>query len=193
MRAVQVYRPTLSVSSSENFLSLPLQVIGASLLLGLFAQIRIPLFFSPVPITGQTLGIMLIGALLGSRMGALSVLLYLVEGCLGLPLFTSGKFGVLHLIGPTGGYCLGFVVQAFIAGWFIERTRGVNAFRTASALLMSSFVQMGFGVLWLSQFVGWNHVMTMGFYPFIPGEILKVVLIVGFLQLRMQQRSNNHS
>ena len=160
-----------------------LQVVFASLIIGLAAQIRIPLFFTPVPITCQTFAVMLAGALLGSKKGAFSVLLYLVEGCVGLPVFSNASFGIACLFGPTGGYLVGFVVQAYLIGKFLER-RELGAFKTLAILLFSCIIQMGIGVLWLAHFVGLQNVMVMGFYPFIPGEAFKAFAVMSFLKCK---------
>lgn len=178
----QTYTSSLSVSSWNSWLQSCIQIIGASLFIALCAQIEIPLFFTPVPITGQTLGIILTGALLGSRRGALSVLLYIMEGSMGLPVFAGASFGAMRLIGPTGGYFLGFIAQAYLIGWFFERLQVFTSGKVLTAILVSSVVQMGIGVMWLSHFVGFDHVMVMGFYPFIPGEILKALAVTTSLQ-----------
>ena len=92
-------------------------VLGASLLIALAAQVAIPLPFSPVPVTGQTYAVLVVGAALGSRLGALSVALYVAEGVLGLPVFAPGGApGIARLLGPTGGYLVGFVGAAFVVG-----------------------------------------------------------------------------
>ncbi len=96
-------------------------ILGASLLIALSARIAVPVPFSPAPITGQTLAVLLVGALLGSRRGALSVLAYLAEGAMGLPVFAGGGAGILWLLGPTGGYLFGFIAAAFVTGWLAER------------------------------------------------------------------------
>jgi biotin transport system substrate-specific component len=97
----QVYIPSFPLSKEK--LQTLLQVIGASFLIAFCAQIRIPLFFTPVPLTGHVLAVLFVGALLGSRNGALSVLLYLFEGgILNLPVFSNGNFGFAHFFGPTG-------------------------------------------------------------------------------------------
>jgi len=179
----------MSVSSSllltqtrSSFLLSALQILGASLFIALCAQIRIPLFFTPVPITGQTFAIMLIGATMGSRKGLLSVIAYLAEGAIGLPVFTGAHFGLGSLLGVTGGYFVGFMLQAFLVGWCIERQRVFNSLNTFSILLASCALQLGLGALWLSQFVGFEYALAMGAAPFIVGETLKALSITAFLK-----------
>lgn len=168
---------TLSQTRENAFF----QILGASLLIGLFAQIEILLPFTPIPITGQTLGVLLVGACLGSRNGALSVLLYLLEGAVGLPVFSGGASGILWLAGPGGGYFAGFVAQAYIIGKLLETGAG-SCLKILTAALLSCAAQLACGVLWLSLFVGWNSVLSMGLYPFIPGELLKAVAISFYLK-----------
>ena len=96
-------------------------IVGFSLLTGLLAQIKIPLPFNPVPLTGQTLAVFLSGALLGCRRGFLSQAVYLAEGAAGLPVFAGGAASVAHLLGPTGGYLWSFPLAAALLGWLVER------------------------------------------------------------------------
>lgn len=150
-------------------------IIGSSLLVGLGAQVAIPLPFSPVPITGQTLAVLLAGAMLGSRRGSLSVLLYLVEGLVGLPVFAGGTAGIGHLLGPTGGYLVGFVAAAFVTGWLAEKGWSRNVWTTLLAMLVGNVVLYGFGLPWLSIFVGGRAALTAGLLPFIPGDLIKAI------------------
>ncbi|RPJ40883.1 MAG: biotin transporter BioY, partial [Candidatus Latescibacterota bacterium] len=98
-----------------------LLVAFASLLLALSARVAIPLPFSPVPISGQSFAVLLVGALLGSRRGSAAVLLYLAEGAVGLPVFAGGAGGAAYLVGPTGGYLAAFLPAAFVVGALCER------------------------------------------------------------------------
>lgn len=151
-------------------------IVFGSLLLAALAQVRFYLPFTPVPVTGQTFGVLLIGALLGSRRGASAVALYIAEGSLGLPFFAGGKAGVAALLGPTGGYLVGFIAAAFVIGYLAER--GLDRrFRTAlPAFLIGELVIFTCGALWLAFFVGAQNALTAGVLPFLPGDALKVVL-----------------
>ena len=162
-----------------------LQILGGSLLLGLFAQIKIPLGFTPVPLTGQTFGVMFVTLLLGCRKGPLAVLAYLAEGSLGLPVFAGGAAGIAHLIGPTGGYFIGFLVQSILIGQLLERTR-LHLFWV---LLATSFVQMGLGAFWLGLFTGLEKALVMGFYPFILGDLLKVSAVSAYFSYAKRKAS----
>lgn len=168
-------------SKRDVFFSI-LQVLGASLFLALCSQISIPLYFSPVPLSGQTFGVMLIGATMGSRKGLLSVLAYLAEGSFGLPVFAGGSWGLMNLLGPTGGYFLGFIFQAYLVGWFVERQNSFQGTKILSVLLFSCALQLGLGVLWLSFFVGFESALIMGLYPFLFGEFIKAISITAYLK-----------
>lgn len=149
-------------------------ILAGSLLLALTAQVAIPMW--PVPITGQTFGVLLVGALLGSRRGALSVLTYLAEGFIGLPVFAGGAAGIARLLGPTGGYLLGFVVAAFVVGWLSERGWDRRALTTAAAMVVGNFVIYSFGASWLTSFVGWERALAVGVVPFLIGDAVKIGL-----------------
>lgn len=151
-------------------------ILGGSLLVALCAQISIPLWFTPVPITGQTLGVLLVGAALGSRRGALAIVAYLVEGGAGLPFFAGGGSGWGAFVGPTGGYLLGFVVAAYVTGFFCERGWD-RRFRTAAlAMLMGEIAIYAVGLPWLAFFVGPDKAVPLGLLPFIPGDLIKLIL-----------------
>jgi biotin transport system substrate-specific component len=158
-------------------------IVFGSLVLGGLAQMNIPLPFTPVPITLQTLGVMGLGALLGSRKGALAVLLYLIEGCLGLPVFTGGSSGFIVFLQPTGGYLLGFVVQAYLVGLFIEKGKG-TILMSFLALFGISLVQLAMGALWLSIFVGFHSIVFMGIFPFLVGDVLKCLVVLSYINFR---------
>ena len=162
-------------------LSIP-QILGASLFIGLLAQIRIPLYFTPVPITGQTLAVMLIGALLGSRKGSIAVICYLVQGCLGMPVWAGGGIDLMRLAGPTGGYLIGFVVQAYLTGFLFEQ-KSFTRLPAFLKIVIASALQLALGALWLSSFTGWSSALMLGFYPFILGEILKAGITASYLKL----------
>ena len=155
-----------------------LLILGGSLLTALSAQIAIPLPFSPVPITGQTFAVLLVGTLLGSRRGALAMLAYLGEGLLGLPVFAGGKGGLAVFMGPTAGYLWGFVAAAFVVGSLAERGWDRHVWSAAAAMFLGNGVIYLFGLPWLSHFVpgSLSQVLALGLYPFIPGDILKLVL-----------------
>lgn len=142
-------------------------VIVASCFIGLSAQIKIPLFFTPVPLTIQTSAVMLCGALLGSRNGALAALCYILQGCCGLPVWSGGNAGFAYLMGPTGGYLLDFIVIAYVVGWFFERGYATNFVKIYAVLFLTTCFHLLVGSLWLSHYVGDSSCFYCGFYPFI--------------------------
>jgi biotin transport system substrate-specific component len=150
-------------------------VIGGSLFIALCAQFT--LHIGPVPITGQTLGVLLTGVLLGSRRGSLSVLAYLAEGVAGLPVFApGGPLGLTRLVGPTGGYLIGFVAAAYVTGLLAERGWDRKAATALAAMLIGNATIYAFGLPWLALFVGIENTLPLGLYPFIVGDLLKTIL-----------------
>jgi len=151
-------------------------VIGGTLFIALSAQIAVPLPFSPVPVTGQTLAVLLTGALLGSRRGGLCLLTYLAEGIVGLPVFAGGRFGLAHLLGPTGGYLVGFLAAAYITGLLAERGWDRRMGTAFLAMLVGNAAIYAFGLSWLSCFTEAGRALSLGFYPFISGDLLKLTI-----------------
>jgi len=159
----------------------------AAYVLALSAQLRVTVPFSPVPITGQTLVVLLIGALLGRRRGLMAVGTYLVGGAVGLPLFAGGR-----LVGPTGGYLLGFVASVWVVSTLMaRRSAGLWAGKSKSrvvgvvpALLAGSLVIYALGLPWLALYVGWERVLAQGLLPFAVGDALKLACAVGIVAVR---------
>lgn len=153
-------------------------VIGFALLTALSAQIVIPLPFTPVPITGQTFAVLLSGAALGSVAGASSQTLYLLLGAIGLPFYAGGTAGWSVVSGATGGYLIGFIVAAWVVGTLAERLQDRTVATAIPAFLVGSVIIHLFGVPWLaaSLDIGWTEAAALGSVPFIPGDLLKVVL-----------------
>ena len=150
-------------------------VLAGSVLIALSAKVAIPVPFSPVPVTGQTFTVLMIGALYGSGRGVLTVLAYMAEGISGMPVFTGAGAGLAYLMGPTGGYIAGFAAAAGITGLLAEKGWDRNIFTTAMAMAAGSTAIYIFGTLWLSLFVG-GKALSLGLIPFIPGDIVKIVL-----------------
>jgi len=149
-------------------------VLVGSWLVALVAQMSIPL--EPVPITGQTFGVLLVGAALGFRRGALALGAYLVQGAIGLPFFAGGASGIARLFGPTGGYLIGFVFAAALVGALAERSWDRRFLSTLAAMALGNLVIYLFGLPWLAWFVGWEKVAALGLIPFLPGDALKMLL-----------------
>jgi biotin transport system substrate-specific component len=160
-----------------------LLIASGSLAVALSALIQIRLPFTPVPVTAQTLAVLLIGVLLGSRRGALALLGYLGEGLAGLPVFSGGSFGLAHLLGPTGGYLIGFVAAAFVVGWLAERGWDRRAISAFGAMAIGNLVIYAFGVSWLAWTVGAHQALALGLAPFVAGDVLKIALGTALLPL----------
>jgi biotin transport system substrate-specific component len=156
-------------------------VAGFSLVIALGAQIAIPLAFTPVPVTLQTLAVLLAGCLLGSGRGAAAVVAYIAEGCVGLPVFSGGTAGMSHLIGPTGGYLVGFVAAAYLVGLLAETGLAVTWLGSLLTLVAGSVVLYLPGVIWLGFFIGFDKVLALGFLPFVVGDALKLAAGWGVL------------
>lgn len=159
-----------------------------NLLLIASAYIQIPLPFSPVPVTAQTMAVLGCGLFLGPIWGAVTVLAYLLEGSLGLPVFAGGTAGLAKLIGPTGGYLLGFVPAAYLVGFLSQRLKSMSYWRLLLALVSGTAVIFGCGLLMLSIFTPKGNVLVMGLYPFLPGAAVKILaltsLLAGYKKIR---------
>lgn len=151
-------------------------ILVGVVLLSLSAQVRIQLPFSPVPITGQTFGVLLISALYGSRRAPAAVLSYLAIGGLGLPVFAGGGAGVTTLLGPTAGYLIGFPMAAFVVGTLSEKGWDRHHLSAAISMVLGNVLIYVAGVLWLARFTGWDNVLAIGVVPFLIGDAIKIAL-----------------
>ena len=149
-----------------------------SVLTAVGALVFLPLY--PVPITLQTLFTYLSGAVLGPWLGALSQIIYILLGGIGLPVFAGGKAGFGTLIGPTGGYLLGFIAASFVVGRTADLRKRPSAIRIATSFILGTGVIYACGVLQLSQWMSGNipRSVLAGVLPFIPGDALKIVIAV---------------
>jgi biotin transport system substrate-specific component len=192
-RIAEIQPTLLSVVWPENNISIPYRLLRTlimallgSLFIALLAQVQVPIW--PVPITGQTFGVLVVGMAFGFRLGGLTLLLYLLEGHLGLPVFAGGKSG---LAGPTSGYLVGFVFAAAITGYLAEKKWDRNVWYTGLAMLLGNLAIYIPGLIWLTIFFegpGSQYVvaigastaigaaLTKGLLPFIIGDILKLAL-----------------
>jgi biotin transport system substrate-specific component len=158
--------------------NLLLAALGTALLT-LSAKVQVP--FYPVPMTFQSLVVLLIGMAYGWRLGAATVLLYLAEGAAGLPVFAGTPekgIGLAYMMGPTAGYLLGFVLAAAVAGWIVERRQDLAGLVPAAVLgTVAVFLP---GVVWLAYLFGTETALASGLYPFIWSALLKAALAIGF-------------
>ena len=161
--------------------------LGMAILTGILAQVRIPLPGTPVPITGQTFAAMLSGILLGSWWGGLSMALYAGLGIAGVPWFTGWQGGLAHLLGPTGGYVIGFIMASILIGHLDREVSPRPVFQYFLALIfvtnfvmiyVPGLVQLDLWLnVWKGQSIGFYQLLTMGFFPFIIGDLMKVILL----------------
>ena len=167
---------TRRLASRNALLADALLVILGSLLVAALAQVSIPLPFTPVPITGQTFAVLLVGAALGARRGAASLGLYVAQGAFGLPVFAGGASGLAKLTGPTGGYLVGFGAAAYVVGFLAGRGLDRRLWTALGAFVIGELVIYLVGVPWLAQFIGWDKALVGGLWPFLPGDAVKAVL-----------------
>ncbi len=161
----------------------------ASLFVALCAQISVPMW--PVPITGQTFAVLTVGLVCGWRIGAAALLLYMGEGAIGLPFFAQGKTGLATIIGPSGGYIIGFVFAAALVGYLAERGWDRSFFKTAAAMVLGNIVLYVPGLIWLAMFyagpgqayieatgatTATGAALSAGLVPFLFGDALKLLL-----------------
>ena len=148
-------------------------ILAGSVLLAASAHVKVP--FWPVPMTMQTFVVLMIGAGYGWRLGGATLIAYLVEGAAGLPVFTGGA-GPLYMMGPTGGYLVGFVLAAALTGWLAERGAMRSLVWAVAAFVLADAIALALGVGWLSSLIGIDKAIAGGLLPFLPAEALKIVL-----------------
>jgi len=173
------------ILSKEGAAADVVRVAAGNVLLILCAHIAVPLPGTPVPITLQTFGVLFVAALLGSRRGTVTLTLYLLEGMAGLPVFQPyGAPGALRFLGPTAGYLLAYPPAAFLTGWLVECGAGKSIARLSGALLAGEFLIFLGGCTWLAAAtrLGWGSAVQQGALPFVPGEIIKMAVLVGALR-----------
>jgi biotin transport system substrate-specific component len=153
--------------------------IAGSALMAVSAKIQVPMW--PVPMTMQTFAVLVIAMSFGFRLGAATLLLYLAEGAVGLPVFASGA-GLVYLAGPTGGYLVGFFVAAALVGWLAEKGWDRTVLLTLVAMALGTAVIFGLGVSWLAIFLGdAGKAIASGLTPFLVGAAVKIVLAAAVL------------
>ncbi len=160
-----------------------LLVVLGSALIAVSAQlaVHLPVSISPVPITGQTFAVLLVGALYGSRRGVATVLAYIGEGLAGLPVFAAGSGGLQHLLGPTGGFLIGFIAAAYVTGLLAERGWDRRPLRASLAMTLGTVALFVPGLIWLATFIGPQRVIAAGLLPFLPGAVIKIGLAAALL------------
>jgi len=182
MQAVQTLQPTLASalwpsSTKTGALRAAVLMVLGTVALWLSAKIQVPLY--PVPITMQTLVVLVIGVAYGRKLGGATVLLYLAEGAVGLPVFAgtwSEGGGFHHLYGPTAGYLVGFAVAAAICGRLAERGWDRSLVKAGAAMVIGNLVIYALGLTWLAIQIGMADALKYGLLPFLVGDALKILL-----------------
>jgi biotin transport system substrate-specific component len=150
-------------------------VLGA-LFVAIFAQVKIPLPFTPIPLTGQTFAVLLVAAALGSKRGAASIAFYIALGALGLPVFAGGASGMTYLSGATLGYLIGFLVAAYAVGLLAERGLERSVRTSIIPFLVGTIIIYACGVAWLTIVLGsFSKAVAVGLIPFLIGDFIKLV------------------
>ncbi|RDV03995.1 biotin transporter BioY [Undibacter mobilis] len=152
-------------------------VVVGSLLLTASARTQIP--FWPVPMTMQTMAVIVIGMTLGSRLGLIVVAAYVLEGLMGLPVFANTPArgaGLAYLMGPTGGYLAGFCVAAYVSGWLAERGFGHDLFKASLVNIIGTLIILTFGYAWLAHLIGPVKAYAAGVHPFLLSSLVKIGL-----------------
>lgn len=176
----------LSSSKSTTLFSELVVVLSASLLIGLCANISIPFF--PVNLTLQTGALFVIAGLLGPARASWAIAAYIGEGMIGLPVFQGGASSFAHLMGPTGGYLMGFLPLVTTMGFFTKHAPQKYLFPALIAGgLVSSVVMYAIGLTWLSAYLGWTSAVQVGLTPFILGDLLKIFVASGALYFMLKK------
>ena len=171
--------PAAIPSSAERIVRGLAVALGGSLLLAVSAKVQVP--FYPVPMTLQTLVVLLIGAALGARLAAASVALYLIEGLAGLPVFAGAVAGPVYMAGPTAGFLVGFLVAAALIGFAADRRWDRSWIGLLASLSLGHAVVFAFGFLWLAELIGVPKAFAAGVAPFVLATIVKTLLAVALV------------
>ncbi|OGT31857.1 MAG: hypothetical protein A3E87_02485 [Gammaproteobacteria bacterium RIFCSPHIGHO2_12_FULL_35_23] len=161
--------------AKRSLLKQGILVLFGSLVIAAGSQIAIPL--NPVPITLQTFAVMLIGCLYGARLGLMSVALYLAEGLMGLPVFAEWHAGIAVLLGPAGGYLIGFLPAVWVSGYLLEKGWAKKSSLAFCAALLGDLCILLLGVIVLAKWVGLTMAVQVGLIPFIGIELIKLMLL----------------
>jgi biotin transport system substrate-specific component len=180
--SLSIGKPTLADRAFNPGITMDIVLIAAgAALTAILAQAQVPLW--PVPITGQTLAVLLVGSTLGALRGALSMVLYAVLGIVGLPVFADSESGWSIIAGPTGGYIIGFIFAAVFTGWIAQRAWDRRISKAILSFLGGTVVTFAFGLPWLAAVLSLSLEQTLqaGLYPFIIGGIIKAVIAASII------------
>ena len=167
-----------SLIPRSTALSNAVLVVSGVLGLAVLAQIAIPVPGSPVPVTGQTLGVLILGTAYGSTLGVTTFGLYLLAGIAGAPVFANSGQGLDRIVGATGGYLIGMLVATFVLGQLARFRLDQNFLTALPSMLIGTITTFSFGLVWLHQYTGqsWDWTIKAGLTPFIVGEVLKIAI-----------------
>ncbi len=163
----------LSVSRTQRVVA----ILLGTLALAISAHVQVP--FWPVPMTMQTFVVLMIGAAFGAQLAAATVVAYLIEGTIGLPVFANAA----GLAGPTAGYLVGFLVAATVTGWLADRGHGRSLLTTLIAFLIGDAIMLAMGAGWLATKIGFEQAVNVGVVPFLPAEGVKIALACALLPM----------
>lgn len=169
---------TNAVLPKKSAISKGLLITAGALFLSALAQVSIPVPGSPVPVTGQTLGVLLLATAYGASMGAATFALYLLMGFAGAPVFAGHGHGIERLSGPTGGYLVGMFLASCVLGALAGRKWDQKVITAVTTMLIGDVIIFSFGLIWLQQYTGkdWAWTFHAGLTPFIFGEVLKIAI-----------------
>lgn len=186
--------PDAEKTTAQRVLRGVILAFAGSLLIAVSSKLQVPFF--PVPMTMQTLVILTIGMAFGPRLGVATILLYLGEGAVGLPVFAGTPekgIGLAYMMGGTGGYLIGYVLAVAICGWLAIQGWDRNVFKTAAAMFFANVAIYLPGILWLGALYGWDKpILEWGLYPFILGDLTKLALASVALPLLWQRLSRRN-
>ena len=172
-RKLSLAEQLLPSEGAGRLVGYALMALAGTIVLAAAAKVAVPFF--PVPMTLTTVAVLAIAGTYGFRLGLATIVLYLVEGAFGLPVFASGA-GLAYMAGPTGGFLAGFVVQTAIVGWAVDRGVGKNIFALFAVMLVSELVMFAMGFGWLANLIGVEKSWMFGVQPFILGDLLKTAI-----------------
>jgi len=169
---------TNTILPRSSALTKALLITGGAIFLAILAQVSIPVPGSPVPVTGQTLGVLLLATAYGATLGTATFLLYLVAGFAGAPVFAGHGYGIDRLVGPTGGYLVGMLIASWVLGALAGRKWDQKLISAVTTMLIGDLIIFTLGLIWLQNYTGkdWAWTFGAGLTPFIFGEILKIAI-----------------
>ncbi len=173
----------VAVFPRSGLLTDALLVLGGAAFVGLMAQLSYKLHFTPVPLTGQTFAVLLVGAAYGPALGAASMVAYALLGIVGVPLYADHTHGWSTFTGNSGGYIVGFVLAAAVTGWLSERGWDKKFSSSIASMLTGSVIIYLCGAIWLHHelHASWETTLVDGVYPFVPGDMVKLYLAAAAL------------